>query len=133
MELINTDVLAEPQQRAWRDLATIADVEQWIATYDQDLQQHLTKAYSTGHGICFTLVDDSEIYLHTNGDGDVVLDVTHEAAWAVPVITAATRAAAPTSQIWILPGDVLTQLVLGLNSLISASRIVLAHNFRARR
>lgn len=123
-----------PQDRPWKDLSTIADVEQWIVDYDQDLQRHLAdRQASGGHGICFTLVDTSEIYLHTNGDGDVVLDVTADAAWAAPVITAATGAVAPTSQIWLLPGDALTQLVLGLNSLIATSRIVLSHQFRAKR
>lgn len=123
-----------PQDRPWKDLSTIADVEQWIVEYDQDLQRHLSdRQPSGGHGICFTLVDASEIYLHTNGDGDVVLDVSADAAWAAPVITAATGAVAPTTQIWLLPGDALTQLILGLNSLIATSRIVLSHQFRARK
>lgn len=123
-----------PQDRPWKDLSTIADVEQWIAEYDQDLQRHLSdRQASGGHGICFTLVDASEIYLHTNGDGDIVLDLTPDAAWAGPVITAATGAPASTSQLWLLPGDTLTQLVLGVNSLIATSRIVLTHSFRAKR
>ena len=123
-----------PQDRPWKALSTIADVEQWVAEYDQDLQRHLgERPAGGGHGICFTLVDASEIYLHTNGDGDVVLDVTADADWAAPVITAATGVAAPTTQIWLLPGDVLTQLILGLNSLIASSRIVLLHAFRAKK
>ena len=124
---------AVPAELAWNDLATIADVELWIAEHDQELQRHVTRSYSNGHGICFTLAAGGEIYLHTSGDGDVVLDVTPEADWAVPVISAATRVQPSSSQIWVLPGDTLTQLVLGLNSLISTSRIVLDHRFRAGR
>ncbi len=128
-----TDVQGALVERSWRDLPTIADVELWIVEHDLELQRHVTRSYSTGHGICFTLAAGGEIYLHTTGDGDVVLDVTPEAAWAAPVITAATRVPAPSSQMWVLPGDVLTQLVLGLNSLILSSRLVLSHQFRARR
>ena len=123
-----------PQDRPWKALSTIADVEQWVIEYDQDLQRHLGERQAGGgHGICFTLVDASEIYLHTNGDGDIVLDVTSDAAWAAPVILAATGVATPTGQIWLLAGDLLTQLILGLNSLIVSSRIVLSHAFRARK
>ena len=75
-----------PQDRTWKDLATIADVELWIAEHDQELQRYVTKSYSTGHGICFTLAAGGDIFLHTTGDGDVVLDVTADAAWATPVI-----------------------------------------------
>ncbi len=122
-----------PQDRPWKDLATIADVDLWIAEHDQELQRYVTKSYSTGHGICFTLAAGGDIFLHTTGDGDVVLDVTPDAAWAAPVISAATGLPAPRTEIWVLPGDVLTQLILGLNSLIASSRIVVGHNFRARR
>ena len=123
-----------PQDQSWKALSTIADVEQWVIEYDQDLQRYLGERQSnSGHGICFRLIDTSEIYLHTNGDGDIVLDVTTDAAWAAPVITAATGVITPTGQIWLLPGDVLTQLILGLDSLIVSSRIVLSHSFRAKR
>ena len=121
------------QDRPWADLATIPDVELWVAEHDQELQRHVTKSHSTGHGICFTLAAGGDIFLHTTGDGDLVLDVTEDASWAAPVISAATGTAAPQAQIWILPGDVLVQLVLGLNSLIATSRIVTGHHFRARR
>lgn len=121
------------QPRAWKDLPTIADVEQWTGTLDHALQQQVTKSHSTGHGICFTLAAGGEIYLHTSGDGDVVLDVTPEAQWAAPVIAAATRSMPPRARLWVLPGDSLTQLILGLNSLIESSRLVVSHNFRASR
>lgn len=120
------------ENRPWKDLPTTADVEQWIADYDQALQQLVQPTRASGCGICFTLDAGGEIFLHTNGDGDVVLDVTPDAAWAAPVISAATRTAAPPSQLWVLSGDTLTQLVLGLNSMIASSRIVTSHNFRAR-
>lgn len=67
--------------------------------------------------------------MHTTGGG-ILLDVTPDAEWAVPVITAATKIEAPPMQIWVLPDDVLTQLVLGLNSLIAATRIVVGHSYK---
>lgn len=133
MHIAVSDTGAIAPDRPWKDLSTIADVEQWIADYDLELQQHVSKASAAGCGICFTLDAGGEIYLHTNGDGDVVLDVTADAEWASPVICAAARVPVPVSQIWILPGDKLTQLVLGLNSLIATARIVTGHSFRARR
>ena len=133
MDDLRTESLPEPVDRPWHDLATVADVELWVAEHDQELQRYVTRSYSSTHGICFTLAAGGEIYLQTTGDGDVVLDVTADAQWATPVISAATGAAAPTTQIWVLPGDVLTQLVLGLNSLIAASRLVLDHRFTVKR
>ncbi len=118
---------------AWENLAGIVEADLWIAGHDHELQQRIANnAYPSGHGICFTLAAGGEIYLHTTGDGDILLDVTSDAAWAAPVITAATRVQPPVSQIWVLPGDTLTQLILGLNSLIATSRIVLSHRFKGR-
>jgi len=116
----------------WSDLATIAEVELWIAQYDQTLQQHIGKSPSAGHGVCLQLAAGGAIYLHTTGDGDIIVDLEPDAAWVAPVITAATRAPAPPGQLWVLPGDVLTQLIFGLNPLIVSSRLVLDHRFRAR-
>ncbi len=122
-----------PQDVPWEGLPTIVEVDLWIAGHDHELQHYIAdNAYPSGQGICFTLAEGGEIYLHTTGDGDILLDVTSDAAWAAPVITAATRVAAPVSQIWVLPGDTLTQLILGLNSLIASSRIVLSHRFKGR-
>lgn len=124
---------ATPEDIAWESLPTIVEVDLWIAGHDHELQQRIANtAYPAGQGICFTLVAGGEIYMHTTGDGDILLDVTPDAAWAAPVITAATRVQVPLAQIWVLPGDTLTQLILGLNSLIACSRIVLAHRFKGR-
>jgi hypothetical protein len=59
--------------------------------------------------------------------------VDPEAAWAAPLVSAATGAAAPKGQIWVLLDEVLTQLVLGLSPLIASSRLVLEHDFRIRK
>jgi hypothetical protein len=37
---------------------------------------------------------------------------------------------APRGQIWLVPGQVLMQLILGLNSLIATSRLVVQHEYR---
>ena len=122
-----------PPERPWIVLESTYDVEAWIDSYNRDLQAAVTKNYSTGHGICFRLEAGGELYLQTNGDGDIALDVTAEAAWIAPLISAATGAADPGKQLWALPGDRLVQLVFGLNGLIASTRIVLDHPFKQRR
>ena len=116
----------------WIELSSPEHVEGWINRLNGELQQYVTKANSTGHGVCFCLTHGGHIFLHTT-EGAILLDVTPEAEWAVPVITAATGVEAPNKQIWVLPDDVLTQLVLGLNSLIVATRIVISHNYKAKK
>lgn len=133
MQPDRNDPLPEPIDRIWQDLPTIADVELWVAEHDHELQRYVDRNRATGQGICLTLAAGGDIFLHTNGDGDIVLDVTSDAAWAAPVLTAATGVAIPSGDIWLLPGDVLVQLILGLNTLIASSRIVLNHRFRKGR
>jgi hypothetical protein len=128
-----------PITRPWIHLEASGDVEGWIDSYNRDLQRTLGRPDSLsfgmnqGQGICFVLAEGGEIYLHTTGDGDVLLDVTPEAEWAAPVISAATGVSPPASQIWALPAHALTQLILGLSLLIASTRIVTRHDFRARR
>lgn len=119
-----------PVARPWIDLKTTYDVEAWIDSFNRVLQRHLEKKTSRGYGICFCLAEGGEIFMHTTSDGDVLLDVTPEAAWVAPVITAATQIPMPCSQLWTLPGHALTPLVLGLSSLIGSARIVLQHDFK---
>ncbi|RJG06784.1 hypothetical protein D3870_12915 [Noviherbaspirillum cavernae] len=120
-------------KRPWIVLTTTYDVEAWIDNYNRELQRAVQKANASGYGICFYLAEGGEIFMHTDPDGDVLLDVTPEAEWVAPLITAATRVEAPSSQIWALPGHAMTQLVLGLSSLIEATRIVLSHDFRLKK
>ena len=130
-----------PITRPWIHLDASGDVEGWIESYNRDLRRTLDPnnvqsqsfGISQGQGICFVLAAGGEIYLHTNGDGNVLLDVTPEAEWAAPVIVAATGTPAPPSQIWTLPAHALTQLVMGLSMLIESTRIVTRHDFRKRR
>lgn len=70
--------------------------------------------------------------MHT-GEEAILLDVTPDADWVAPVITAATGLQAPSTQIWALPTDTLTQLVLGLNSLIESTRMVASHDYKAKK
>lgn len=117
----------------WVSLETIQDVEAWMDLNDRELQQLIGNKPTLGHGICFSLLHGGEIYLHTNSDGDLLLDVTPEAEWVAPVISATTQVAAPRGQIWILPQHVFLQLILGLNTLVASSRLVLRHEFRLRK
>jgi hypothetical protein len=105
------DIPAEPPQRPWIVLADTYDVEAWIANYNRSLQAAIVNPKLQGYGICFTLDEGGEIFLHTGGEGDIALDVTPEAAWVAPLLTAATGYPAPAGQIWHLPSEVLSQLV----------------------
>lgn len=116
--------------RPWIVLATTYDVEAWIDNYNRDLQQALKQDSTKGYGICFVLELGGEIYMHTTSEGELLLDVTEDASWITPLITAATKVAAPASSIWILPGLVLTQLILGLSGMIAATRIVASHVYK---
>ena len=128
---------SELPERPWIVLKTTYDVEAWIDNYNRELQYELLRAKAKpnvpGYGICFRLEHGGDVYLHTDAEGNVLLDVTPEAEWVAPLIAAATNVAAPPSRIWALPGDVLTQLVFGLNSLIAATRIVLRHEYRMKK
>ena len=125
-----TDNTNPTPEHPWVSLESIQEVEAWMDLNDRELQQLIGQKHTQGHGICLSLLHGGEIYLHTNSDGDVVLDVTAEAGWIAPVISATTRVAPPRGQIWILPQHVLLPLILGLNSLVASSRLVLGHAFR---
>lgn len=127
------DAPEEIAERPWIHLTNTHDVEAWIDNYNWNLQRYVKQGNAAGAGICFRLEHGGEIYLHTTSEGEIVLDVTPDAEWATPVITAATGAAAPGAQIWLLPGDVLTQLVLGLSGLIASSRAVTDHPFTPKK
>ncbi|MFZ1181234.1 MAG: hypothetical protein WAN92_06955 [Herbaspirillum sp.] len=115
--------------RPWIVLTTTYDVEAWIDSYNRDLQQAVRKD-AQGCGICFCLALGGKIYMHTTSEGDILLDLTEEAEWVAPVITAATGTPPPASSIWTLSGGSLTQLILGLSSLIAATRIVVSHVYK---
>jgi hypothetical protein len=117
----------------WTPLETIADVELWVDNLNRDLHAVIRKQAVNSPGVCFALAEGGEIFLHTNGDGDVVLDVTDEAEWVAPLIAAATQVAAPVASLWILPGHVLTQLVMGLSPLVGSTRLVLQHEYRSKK
>ncbi|MES2831737.1 MAG: hypothetical protein V4695_07075 [Pseudomonadota bacterium] len=121
------DFETDLSEQSWTDLATIADVENWIAQHDRTLQQLAGRSPSSGHGVRLTLTAGGVLHLYTNGDGDIILDLETEAAWIIPVIVAATRLPVPVSRRWVLPGDVMTQLIFGLNPLIASSQPVMNH------
>ena len=129
----DADELPAWRERPWIVLHTTFDVEAWIDQQNRALQSALgpvaMERGAAGAGICFRLREGGEIFLHTNPDGDVLLDVTEEASWVTPVITAATGQAVPAGTLWLLPGTLLTQLLLGLGSLVEATRLVRQHAF----
>lgn len=120
--------------RPWIVLQNAQEVEIWIEEYNRELQAavyfHKINTFNSGQGIRFALELGGDIFLHTNAEGQVLLDVTEDASWAAPVISAATNVPPPIGSVWVLPHDTLTQLVLGLSLLISTSEIVLSHEYR---
>lgn len=125
-------ITANENESAWISLENAEAVEQWLDDRNRELQQLVGRRMSAGQGICFSLSLGGECYLHTNSDGDILLDVTKEAAWVTPVIAAATQTEPPKGSVWLLPNNVLAQLVLGLNSLIQSNRLVLTHSYKLR-
>ena len=118
----------------WVVLEDIHEAEAWLDLYNRELQQLIpAQQQSQGQGVCFTLLHGGELYLHTNSDGDILLDVLPEAAWAVPVLSAITGMQPPRGQVWLIAAEHLLPLVLGLNSLIASTRLVLQHDFGLRR
>ncbi|MCH8618318.1 hypothetical protein [Undibacterium sp. TS12] len=130
MQDTSTTVLTE---HPWISLESGPDVEAWMDLQHRELQQALGNKPTTGQGICLTLLHGGELYMHTNSDGDVLMDLTPEAAWVAPVLMAVTGNPAPRGQVWCLPGHVLIQLILGLNTLIASSRLVLQHHYKGAR
>ena len=116
----------------WTAFTSIDEVEAWIRLYDQELQACVSKNHAAGHGVRFTLRHGGHIFLHSGAEA-ILLDVTPEAEWVTPAIVAATGAPPPAAQIWVLPPDMLTQLVLGLNSLIESTQLVASHDYKAKR
>ena len=129
-----TDLPTEPRFRArsWEHLETPSDVELWIAEHNQSMQENIALT-ETGCGICFSLSEGGQVFLQTGSDGAVILELTAEAQWIAPLISAAARVAPPVpGSLWILPDDTLIQLVLGMSSLIATSMLVVGHRFGSR-
>lgn len=128
------EILARPRfrPRPWEHLETPYDVEVWIEEHNRSMQDNIG-AQETGVGIRFALAEGGDIYMQTSADGAVVLDVTPDAAWVAPLISAATGCETPDSSLWILPDDKLIQLIVGLSSLVASTLLVVGHDFGLRR
>lgn len=118
-----------PKPVPWMHLLTPFEAEAWIDIFNHDLQQCIPNVNAHGYGVCFSLAEGGDIYLHTTSEGYVLLDVTPDAQWAAPVIAAAANVAEPDSQIWHFSDDKLIQFVLGLSSLVASTTMVLRHDF----
>lgn len=116
--------------RPWVHLETPQDVELWIDEHNQSLQENIGPQ-ETGYGVCFTLAEGGNIYLHTGADA-IILDVDPDARWVAPLIVAATQADEPQSQLWVLPDDKLVQLIIGLSCLVASTTLVVGHYFGSR-
>ena len=126
-------VSMQPKLIAWMHLLTPLEAEAWIDLFNHDLQQCILNTNASGYGVCFTLAEGGDIYLHTTSEGYVLLDVTPDAQWAAPVIAAAANVAQPDTQIWHFPDDKLVQFVFGLSSLVASSTMILQHDFNLKK
>jgi hypothetical protein len=119
--------------RPWIVLNDTYDIEAWIDQQNYALQRNVREGNNCMQGICFLLEQGGELYLHTTSEGNVLLDVTPEAEWVVPLIVRAANVESSKSQIWLIPGDRLTALIFGLNGLIATVKLVAHHDFGRRR
>ncbi len=133
-ELLKESTAAEAAPRfrpvTWTALETPQDVELWIDEHNRSLLENIGPQ-ETGYGVCFTLGVGGNIFMQTSGDA-IMLDVEPDAAWVAPLIIAATGAAEPAGQLWVLPEDKLVQLIIGLSSLVASTTLVSGHKFGSR-
>lgn len=125
--------MAASSERPWIVLKTTYDVEAWIDHQNRALQKYLQDGKNTGQCIRFALKEGGDLFLHTTAEGEVLLEVTPDAEWVAPAIAAAVGVEPAAAQIWVLPADCLTQLILGLSGLIAATELVLTHDFRRKK
>lgn len=121
---------SQNENTPWLELVSVQEVEAWLAFQNQELARLLENKTSVGQGLCFQLKLGGEIFCHTNQEGEILLELSDEDLWCIPVISKATTCPPPRGRLWQLPNDVLIQLVFGLNSLILSSRLVLSHRFK---
>jgi hypothetical protein len=121
------------RERPWIHWETTYEIEAWIDGYNRDLRRLVKDPKASGYGICFMLEAGGEVYMHTTPEGIVLLDVLPDAQWIAPILTAVTQMEEANSQIWTIPGDKLTQLILGLSSLVKSTRMVLRHDYKSKR
>lgn len=128
-EFADDENVGSDRARPWNGLSTTFDIETWIDHVNRDLQRLVGTTTAPGAGVCLQLTEGGIIFLHTTSEGEVLLDVTPEAEWIAPLITAATGMTAKTDALWVLPDHVLTQLMLGLSPLIESTQLVIRHAF----
>ncbi len=126
------DVRQTEDGQQWLAWDALLDLEVWIDTHNRELQLAVPKN-AVGYGSAFRLTEGGDIFMHTTGEGDILLDLTPEAQWVAPVVSAATGVAPPRGQIWVLPAGAMLPLLMGLSSLIAASRLVLQHEYRIKK
>ena len=127
--------MSESTERPWIMLSGVDEAEIWVANINLEIKFYLEQppnpvlGQSQGQGICLELLHGGKLVIHTTSEGMVLLDMSTEAEWIAPVITACSGTPAPRGQVWVLPEDTLIQLLLGLNSLIASTSIIMNHEF----
>jgi hypothetical protein len=84
----------------------------------------------SGTAICFKLRDGGEIFVHSRPNDLVVLDITSEGLWLVPMLAKfSVSQMQPDAHVWGLHRKWRPQLFIFLNSLSSATRTIEKHGF----
>ena len=114
--------------RPWSSLDSVDAVELWIDEHNRAMQELIRPEEQQGAGIRFSLVHGGDLLMQTRGDA-ILLDVEADAAWITPLLEAVTGQAAPAGQWWAVPEERLVQLILGLNTLVESTTLVVGHRF----
>jgi hypothetical protein len=114
--------------RPWTSLDSVEAVELWIDEHNRAMQELIRPEEQAGAGIRFSLVHGGDLLMQTRGDA-ILLDLEPDAAWITPLLEAITGQEAPRGQMWAVPEDRLIQLILGLDSLVQSTTLVVGHRF----
>lgn len=116
-------LLALGERHLWITLENLNEVEAWIQLQQDELQS-LTTGKELQPGIYLQMQPEGEIYLHTNQEGEVRIELSESASWLEALLPAIYPSAQHQGRIWYFPADCLTMLIWGLNGLITSSQFV---------
>ncbi len=125
-------LLALSERHSWISLENLPEVEAWINLQQDELHSLIT-ATELQAGVYFQMQPEGEVFLYTNQDGDISLELSLTAEWLQALLAAIYPQAKHLGRIWHFPADCLVTLIWGLNSLILHSQLVIRKSKREAR
>ncbi len=116
-------LIALSERYPWINLENLLEVEAWIQLQQDELQL-LATGKEIQPGINFAVQPEGEVYLYTNQEGEITIELSDSATWLEALLPAIHKNARHVGRIWHFPADTLVALIWGLNPLISASQLV---------